>query len=218
MKRIANILILITGFSLNGNAQQDPAAVPYLERISQKLDPGKTIRIDFDYTREDLQAGSEVNGEGTLFLLGQKYRIEIEDAIIWFDGNKQYSLNKEVEEVYVRKPDPDNKEFMFSDPIRLLRSYHEEFKYMLLGEGDIRGIHCVILQLDPLELGGPYAVLKLFVRPENKELIAIQVRHKEGILYTMIVTEFDQEEDMPGSFFRFSEEEWPMVDVIELVD
>ena len=217
MKTLPGICILL-GLSVSLSAQQDPAAEPYLDKISATLDPGHTVRIDFDYTREDLQSGSNVAGEGTLFLQDENYRIVFEEAMIWFDGETQYSLNKEVEEVYISKPDPDDKEFMFSDPIRLLRSYKEEFKYVLLGKGEIRSIECMILQLDPMELGGPYAVLKLFVNPVTRDLVALQVRHKEGILYTMVITELDRVEKKDEAFFRFNASDYPMVDVIELVN
>ena len=139
--------------------------------------------MEFDYIREDLQDKTVVEGEGTLFLFAEKYKLEMEEFIIYFDGEKQYSLNLDIEEVYVSTPDPDDKKFMFSDPITLLRNYKDEFKYMYKGTSSIQGINATKIQLNPLELGGPYALLDLYVS-STKKLKAIQVRHKDGILYT----------------------------------
>lgn len=198
-------------------AQNDPEAEPFLDKISEDLDPGHSLKIEFDYTREDLQTKSNVEGEGTLYLLGDKYKLEMEGFVIFYDGNKQYSLNLEVEEVYISVPDPDNKEFMFSDPITLLRTYKEEFKYRIMGEMNIRGINSTEIQLYPKELGGPYALIKLYIEPEKRELKAIQVRHKKGILYSMYVREFNNIKMLENSFFQFSDTKYPNVDVIELV-
>ncbi len=198
-------------------AQKDDVAKSYLERIAGDLNPEHTIRITFDYIREDQQDGSIMEGKGILTIQGDKYKTELENAVIWFDGTKQYSLQTEIEEVYISVPDPDNKEFMFSDPVRLLRSYEKEFKYRYMGENSIRNIPAEEIQLYPEELGGPYALIKLFFSPAKNDLKAIVIRHKQGILYTMIVTGFEHIDDPGSEFFRFKEEDFPNADVIELL-
>ncbi len=216
MKAYIISIIFFLSFCALSWGQQDPLAEPYLDKIARDLDPGHSLQLDFDYIREDLKEKSTVEGEGTLFLQGDKYKLAMEGFIIYFDGEKQYSLNLEIEEVYVSIPDPDDQEFMFSDPISLLRTYKEEFKYRVIGEASFQGINATEVQLYPLELGGPYALLKLFISPAN-ELKAIQVRHKAGILYSMIVKTFNKMEKPEDSFFQFNEKDYPNVDVIELV-
>ncbi len=209
------LLILIPCVSLW--AQQDTDAEPFLDNISKDLDPGYSLKIEFDYSREDLQTGSIVEGDGILYLLGDKYKLEMEEFVIFYDGEKQYSLNLEVEEVYISIPDPENKEFMFSDPITLLRKYKEEFKYRIIGEASIRGVSTTEIQLYPMELGGPYALLKLYIEPNNSKLKAIRIRHKKGILYSMFVSGINHVEALENSFFQFNVTAYPNVDVIELV-
>lgn len=213
--RIISIIFLVA-FSYVGFGQQDPEAEPYLDKIAQNLDPGHTIQIDFNYLREDLQDKTNIEGEGILYLNGDKYKLEMDEFIIYFDGEKQYSLNLDIEEVYISIPDPEDKEFMFSDPITLLRNYKEEFKYMYMGTSSLQGIDAAKIQLNPKELGGPYALLDLYVSAA-KQLKAIQVRHKDGILYTMIVTNFLKIDQPADSFFQFSSANYPNVDVIDLL-
>jgi hypothetical protein len=198
-------------------AQKDAAAENYLDKVARDLDPGHALNIAFDYTREDLQSEGTLEGSGTLVLMGEKYRIELDEAIIWFDGEKQYSLNMDIGEVYVSVPDPENKEFMFTDPIRLLRTYKETFKYRMMGEGEMDGKSVTEIQLYPEALGGPYALIKLYFSTGASALQSIVIRHKEGILYTMKVTEMDRMDDPGEAFFRFSSEDHPDVDVIDLL-
>ncbi len=199
-------------------SQKDQAAVPYLEKFSKDLDSGHAVKINFDYIREDLQDESTFNGVGTLVLMGEKYKIDLGDAVIWFDGKTQYSLQTEIEEVYISVPDPDDKEFMFADPIRLMRNYDEKFKYRMIGETTFKGIQAKEIQLFPEELGGPYALVKLFFSIEESDLKAILIRHKKGILYTMIISKMAQQADPGDDFFRFDSSMYPNVDVIELMN
>lgn len=215
MRTIFTLSLLLVGGILLG--QKDAAAEAYLDRVAKDLDPGHALQIDFDYIREDLKAETSVEGSGTLVLMGEKYKIDLEDAVIWFDGETQYSLNMEIEEVYISVPEPGNKDFMFSDPIRLLRNYKEAFKYRAMGEVEVNGKTLTEIQLYPEELGGPYALIKIYFSPVTSEMKSIVIRHKEGILYTMEVAEMERMDDPGEDFFRFSKEDYPNADVIELL-
>jgi len=216
MKNVIIAILLVPTLMVRG--QKDPAAEKYLDKFAKELDAGHALAVEFNYTREDQQSGSTVEGSGSLVLMGEKYKIDLGDAIIWFDGKTQYSLQTEIEEVYVSTPDPDNKEFMFTDPIRLLRNYREAFKYRVMGESNFDGVKTTEIQLYPEELGGPYALLKLFFQTENSGLRGIVIRHKDGILYTMIVDHMDQKENPGDAYFRFSETDYPNVEIIELLN
>ena len=215
MRHLFTLFLLLPAGMLFG--QKDAAAEEYLDRVAKDLDPGHALQIDFDYIREDLKAETAVEGSGTLVLMGEKYKIALEEAVIWFDGEKQYSLNMEIEEVYISVPDPENKDFTFSDPIRLLRSYRKAFKYRSMGEVERNGRSLTEIQLYPEELGGPYALIKIYFSTVTSELKSIVIRHKDGVLYTMEVAETERMEDPGEEFFRFSSDNHPNVDVIDLL-
>jgi outer membrane lipoprotein-sorting protein len=215
MRTLLTLIILLPGVLLFG--QKDAAAEKYLDKVARDLDPGHALKIAFDYAREDLQSEAALEGSGTLVLMGEKYKLDMDEAVIWFDGEKQYSLNTDVGEVYVSIPDPENKEFMFSDPIRLLRNYKDTFKYRVVGATEKDGKSLTEIQLYPEELGGPYALIKIYFATGSSELHSIAIRHKEGIVYTMNISELDRMEDPGETFFRFSSKEYPDVDVIDLL-
>ena len=211
------IFILLIAVTLV-HGQKDEAAEPYLDKISTDLAPDHAIHINFDYIRQDLQSETQVEGSGSLVLMGEMYKMELDEVMVFFNGKKQYSLNKEVEEVYISIPDPDDKDFLFSQPIKLLRNYKEEFKYKLMGDATILGVNAVEVQLYPEELGGPYALLKLFFSHDRTQIKAIVIRQKDGIIYTMIVTEMSKKEDPGVNYFQFNAVDYPNVDVIELLN
>jgi len=214
-------LLALTLFTLGLSAQvqvQDPDAEPWLDKASQLFAAEQAMKIDFSYSREDLQTKEKVEGEGTLYMKKEKYRVEMDAYIIYFDGEKQYSQNTDAEEVYISKPDPDNMDNLFSDPVRLLKNYKTNFKYRIIGETRFNNRQVMEIQLYPIDISGPYALIKLYMNYNNDEPAGIFIRHKDGITYTMIPGEISRNLDKTDQFFRFNPEEYKGFDVISLID
>ena len=212
------ILFLFVIMRLPVHGQQDPEAEPFLQKVALQFSKEKCYEIAMDYIRADEIRDKMIEGEASIQMKGDMYRIFMDEYIIYYDGEKQYSLNNADEEVYVSVPDPDNKEMLYTAPINILRSYKQDFKYQFKGIRSFMGTDYYEVQLYPMELGGPYALLRLFMDTRNKELAAMQLRHKEGILYTMMITKVTEDLDLKDEDFRFNPENFPNVDVIEIVE
>jgi len=212
------LLLLLSATIFAQKEVQDPEAEPWLNQVSTLFSGEKTLRMDFSYKREDQKSGEKINGDGTLYMNNQKYRVEVDDFIIYFDGEKQYSQNTEAEEVYVSIPDPEDTDNLFSDPVRLLKNYKENFKYRVIGETDFNNKKAEEIQLYPIDINGPYALVKLFMNPDNKQLTGIVIRHKEGIIYSMLPGEIKRNLDKPEEFFRFNPADYPGFDLIDLFE
>ncbi|MFZ5939858.1 MAG: LolA family protein [Bacteroidota bacterium] len=197
---------------------QDPEAEPWLDRVAQMFTTDKTLVMEFAYKREDQQTQEQVTGNGTLFLKREMYRVDLDNFVLYFDGKYQYSQNNDAEEVYVSQPDPEDKEMLFSDPVRLLRNYRENFKYYVAGESTFEGKKALEIQLNPVDISGPYAMVKIFMDRSTNNLSGIQIRHKEGILYTMVPGTIKKDQDKPDTWFRFNPQEFKGYELIELVD
>ncbi len=219
MDHIRNLL-LITFMILcrPGEAQQDPAAEPYLQGVSDQFDLNEGYLIQMDYKREDIMRGTWAEGEGTILMKGLKYKIVVDEYIVYYDGHRLYSQNTESEEVYVSVPDPDQPGYLQAVPIRIIKAYRQDFKYQLIGEKPFMGRDRVEVQLYPKDLTGPYSMLKLFINPVTLRLEAIQLKHKEGIEYTMILSEIKGNQQLDDSTFVFDPAEFPNTEVIELLD
>jgi len=60
--------------------------------------------------------------------------------------------------------------------------------------------------------------LKMFINPYTLSLEAIQLKHKEGIQYTMILSEVKGNQQLEDNTFVFNPEEYPNTEVIELIE
>lgn len=199
-------------------AQQDPEAEPYLQKVALQFSKDECYEIHMDYIRYDEPRDQSIEGEGIIQMKGDMYRIFMDEFIIYFDGEKQYSQNTDNEEVYVSIPDPDNRELLYTAPINILRSYKQDFKYQFKGIRSFMGKDRYEIQLYPKEPGGPYALLRIFLDTGTQKLVAMQLRHKEGLLYTMMITDVKKGLTLTDEDFRFNPAEYPDTEVIEIVE
>ena len=220
MYQIKNILfsIILIFSCILIHAQQDPNAERYLQGVSDQFDLNEGYLIQMDYIREDIMRETSAEGEGTIWMKGLKYKIVLNEYIVYYDGNKLYSLNTEAEEVYVSVPDPDQPGYLQAVPIKIIKSYEKNFKYSYMGNKPFMGKDRVEVQLYPKDLTGPYSMLKMFIHPTTLKLEGIQLNHKEGIQYTMILSDIKGNQQLDDQTFVFNPDEYPNTEVIELID
>ena len=161
---------------------------------------------------------TSVEGEGTIWMQGFKYKIVVDEFIVYYNEEKLYSHNTDAEEVYVSVPDPDQPSYLQAVPIRIIKSYEQDFKYSFMGSKPFKGKERIEIQLYPKEVTGPYSMLKMFINPNSLKLEAIQLKHKEGIQYTMLLQEIKANQPLENSVFEFDPKAFPNTEIIELLD
>ncbi len=217
-KRNLLVLSIVTGTVLTLMGQQDPKAEKYLQAVSEQFDMNTAYQIQMDYIREDLMQDTYAEGAGTIWMKGLKYKIVVDEYIVYYNGRKLYSQNTEMEEVYVSEPDPDQPGYLQAVPIRIIKSYALDFKYKYMGTTSFKGKDRVEIQLYPKEISGPYSLMKMLIQPGSLKLEAIQLKHKEGILYTMILSEKKEQSSLDEGIFEFIPADFPNTEIIELVE
>jgi outer membrane lipoprotein-sorting protein len=216
--RSISLSLLLLMMIVKAFPQQDSKAEPYLQAVSEQFDMEEGYLIQMDYIREDIMRETSAEGEGTVWMRGLNYKIVVDEFIVYYDGEKLYSQNTENEEVYVSEPDPNQPGYLQAVPIRIIKSYEQDFKYMYIGTTPFQGKERVEIQLYPNDVSGPYSMLKMFINPHSLELEAFQLKHKEGIVYTMILSEITGNQTFDDSLFTFSSQLFPETEIIELLE
>jgi outer membrane lipoprotein-sorting protein len=217
-RRILMCMAGLMGAVLALLGQQDSQAERYLQAVSDQFEMNTPYVIKMDYIREDLMQDTYAEGAGMIWMKGLKYKIEVDEYIVYYNGKKLYSQNTETEEVYVSEPDPDQPGYLQAVPIRIIKSYALDFKYRYMGKTSFRGKDRVEIQLYPKDITGPYSMMKMFIHPTTLRLEAIQLKHKEGIQYTMILTEKKEQLSMDEQTFTFDPSAYPNTEIIELLE
>ena len=198
--------------------QQDPRADRYLQAVSNQFNMEEGYLIQMDYIRRDIMRETFAEGEGTIWMKGLKYKIEVDEYIVYFDGEHQYSQNTDAEEVYVSTPDPDQPGYLQAVPIKIIKSYEKDFKYQLIGNTQFMGNDRIEVQLYPKDLTSPYSMMKFLIHPRTLKLEGIQLKHKEGIEYTMVIRNIEGNQELDDSTFAFDPAAYPNTEVIELIE
>ena len=207
------LMMIVQAFS-----QQDSKAEPYLQAVSDQFDMEEGYLIQMDYIREDIMRETSAEGEGTVWMKGLHYKIVVDEFIIYYDGEKLFSQNTEYEEVYVSVPNPNQPGYLQAVPIKIIKSYEQDFNYMYIGTTPFQGKERVEIQLYPKDVSGAYSMLKMFINPHSLELEAFQLKHKEGIIYTMILSEITGKQSFDDSLFKFDPHLFPETEIIELLE
>lgn len=219
MYQTHKVMLVVAGLSLLlAVSAQDERVHPYMQAVSDQFDMDEGYEIQVDYIREDIMQESRNEGDGTIWMMGIRYKMEVDDYIVYFDGTKLYSQNTDTEEVYVSTPDPEDPGYLQSVPIRAIKAYQQDFKYQFMGEINFMGAQRVEIQLYPLDITGPYSMLKLYIHPTSMKLEAFVLKHKEGINYTMILTSISGKQKLDDSKFTFDQQAYPNTEIIELLD
>ena len=209
---IAGLLLLVTVFA------QDERVHPYMQAVSEQFKMEEAYEIQVDYIREDIMQESSSEGDGSIWMKGLMYKMIVDEYIVYFNGVKLYSQNTDNEEVYVSTPDPEAPGYLQSVPIRAIKAYQQDFKYQFMGEKNFMAKQRIEIQLYPLDLTGPYSMLKLYIQPSTMKLEAFVLKHKEGINYTMILTSVKGEQKLEDKSFTFDQQAYPNTEIIELLD
>jgi outer membrane lipoprotein-sorting protein len=197
---------------------QDDRVHPYLQAVSDQFKMDEGYLIEMDYIREDIMRGTYSEGSGTIWMKGLKYKIVVDEYIVYFDGAKLYSQNTETEEVYVSTPDPDDPGYLEAVPMRVIKAYQQDFRYQYMGLTPFKGKDRIEIQFYPKEPSGPYSMLKMFINPSTMKLEAFILKHKEGINYTMILSSVRGNQSLEDDTFRFDPKAYPNTEVIELLE
>ena len=213
-----SMLALLSLIATSNFGQQDSKAEAYLQSVSEQFDLDKGYVIQMDYIREDLMQETSAEGEGTIWMKGLKYKIVVDEYIVYYNEKKLYSQNTDNEEVYVSEPDPDQPGYLQAVPIKIIKSYEQDFNYMYIGNTPMMGKTLVEIQLYPKDRSGPYSMLKMYVNPGSQKLEVIQLKHKEGILYTMIFSEIREDRSIEESTFDYDPSAYPNTEIIELIE
>ena len=123
------IAFLITGMAFGQKSVTDAESI--LKRVTSKTSSYSTIKIGFEYVMKNPDAGINEKMSGTMYLKGNKYRIEMGDNIIINDGANNWVYSKSNKEVMITESDPEAEGI---SPSKILTTYSDDFTPKLINE------------------------------------------------------------------------------------
>jgi outer membrane lipoprotein-sorting protein len=205
-------IVILAGLSLSVCGQKDPDATPILDAFSYRATKAEFLKLEFNVTVNDKLEETSTETEGNVVISGNRYKLQLPEYIIWFNGEAIWTLQPEVEEVTITLPDPDDLTFL-SSPSLIFNIYKEGYKYRLLEQTNDYSL----IDLYPEDPSGTeFTMIKLKISSVH-DLIQAEYRRKDGIDIIVEIKSTDSTGSRyKNSFFEFDSKIYPDVEVIDM--
>jgi len=210
MKRlvIGFTLVLIT---LAAYSQNDAEAVKILDRFSAIALAAPSVSMKFNLETVDQMEGTKNNVAGSIILSRDRYRLDMTNNIIWFNGETSWSYLPDEKEVTISRPDKEDDSFQ-TRPSAIFSIYKKGYKVRLVEEK----ASSYLIDLYPEDNGSDHIRIRLNIEKSSLDLKSIEYKYKNGITATLTVSEYDLKQNPDNSEFTFPSEKYKGVEVIDM--
>lgn len=206
MKKYFLLIISIIALALNLKAQD---AETVFKAAVDKLKSYENIEIAFDYNMINTEAGIYETMQGSGFLQGDAFKLNIMGQDIICDGRITWTYNADAEEIMISEVDSDGG----SSPLTIISSYYDNItaKYIDGNNGNDR-------QIEVKPLLGDDNIEKIIVSINEKslEIKDLHVFDKNKNEFVYIITKFVTNQKLPADFFTFKESDYPDAEIIDM--
>jgi outer membrane lipoprotein-sorting protein len=210
MMKFLTFLFLIYS-SLTVVAQNDAEAIKILDNFSALALRAPSVSIKFSMETIDQVEGTNTIDTGSIILSKDRYRLDMPDNIIWFNGETSWSYLPAEKEVTVAKPDRKDNSFL-SKPSSIFSVYKKGYKVRLLEEKP--GSYSI--DLYPEDINSDHVRIRLNIGKSSLDLKSIEYKIKNGITSILTVKEYDLKQQPDNSVFTFSPDMYKGVEIVDM--
>jgi outer membrane lipoprotein-sorting protein len=149
--------------------------------------------------------------DGSVILSGDKYRLELPDNIIFFNGQTSWSYLPAEKEVTVTNADKKDDSFM-SRPSSVFSLYKNGYKSRLIEETSDR----YIIDLYPEDIKSELIRIRLTIGKSLMDLKNLEYKRRDGITATLYVQQYDLKQKPSSDTFTFQKEKYKGVEIIDM--
>ena len=204
------VLTVLTGFSQSN----DPAAKKVLDAVSKKFKSYKAVQSNFTLQIEDGNGKVQGSKKGTVFMKGQKYRVNITGQEIYSDGKDVWTYDKGANEVTITQLDVSGSGIT---PQKLFTSFYDkDFLYKLNGEQKVGGKVMQEIEMTPVDKTKAFHKVYLLVDKKSQTIYQTKVLEKNGNKYSYTVNSLNGKAAISDDVFTFNKAKYPGVEEVDL--
>jgi outer membrane lipoprotein carrier protein len=209
--RKSSIVLFLVFISLTAYSQSDAEAIKILDRFSAVALGAPSVSMKFNLETIDQVEGTKNNVSGSIILSKDKYRLDMTNNIIWFNGETSWSYLPAEEEVTISRPDKEDDSFQ-NRPSALFSVYKKGYKVRLLEEK----AGSYLIDLYPEDIDSDHVRIRLSIGKSLLDLKSIEYKYKNGITALLTVSEYDLKQNTDNSTFTFSPGKYKGVEIIDM--
>ena len=148
---------------------------------------------------------------GSLILSKDKYKLDLPDNSIWFNGETSWSYLPAENEVTITKADKKDNSFQ-NRPSSIFTMYNSGYKSKLIEERS----SYFIIDLYPEDIKSDLLRIRLSIGKSLMDLISLEYKKRDGILITLKVDEYNLKVKTDKNTFVFKPVNIKEVEVIDM--
>jgi outer membrane lipoprotein-sorting protein len=184
---------------------KDPKAKAILDKMSEKHKSYSSITLQFEYKLENKAEGINETQNGKGVLKGNKYRLELGGQEVICNGKTVWTYLKDAKEVQIGEVvDDDEAANSFMNPKNFFSLYEKGFKYVKDKDVKTGNKEMFAIKLYPEKPGSkPFHTVMLYVDKMDYSLHSMEVKMKDGNLFTYLITSIEPNKVYAESHFNF---------------
>jgi outer membrane lipoprotein carrier protein len=210
MRPAITILFFIL-FVLKSSGQNDPEAIKILDQFADNALNSPSISMKFKLITTNQTDNTNDTLEGSVILDKDKYKLELPDNIVWFDGVTSWSYLLAEKEVTITKQGKKDNTFQ-SRPSLIFSMYKKDYKCRLVEEKS----DSYIIDLYPENLKSELIRVRLTIGKSHFDLIRAEYKKKDGIINMLHVNEFNLKIKPDPDTFIYQPAKFKDVEVIDM--
>jgi len=191
--------------------QNDPAAINILDKFSDNALKAPSISMNFKLINSNQQENTIDTLKGSVILNKDKYKLDLPDNIVWFNGETSWSYLPAEKEVTITKANKKDNSFQ-SRPSLIFSMYKKGYKSHLIEEKT----DSYIIDLYPEDIKSELLRVRLTLGKTLLDLITLEYKRKDGLVMTLNVTEYNLKVKPEPGMFVFQPEKFKGVEVIDM--
>lgn len=185
-----------------------------LDKASEAYNNAGGVTANFTLDSKDVKARETYSYDGKAYMKGNKFKIEIPDAITWFDGVTQWVYVKDNEEVNVSNP--TGEELQGISPSALFSVYKKGFNLVYKGEKRVNGKSVIEIEMTPQKKNADITKIVAFIDKGSNIFSKLVITDKKGLQNTLSIKNYKTGVTLPESTFQFNKKEYPQAEIIDL--
>ena len=191
---------------------QDARAI--LDKASDTYNKSGAVTAKFTLDAKDTKAKTTYSYDGTAYMKGDKFKIEIPDAITWFDGKTQWVYVKDTEEVNISSPTGD--ELQAISPSVLFNIYKKGFNLTYKGEKKSSGKSLYQIELTPQKKGSEFTKIMVEINKATNLFSKITAIDKSGLENILTIKSYQTGVNLADATFQFNKNDYPQAEIVDL--
>ncbi len=213
MKRLTSILFILS-LALIVVAQNSVESKEILDKTYAGYMASDGINLSFTSSMGQAGDTNLYPQTGEAFIKGDKFRLEMDEMTVWFDGTTQWVLLKEVEEVNISNP--TDSELASISPLALLKIYTDGYTLNAPVSNTVNNQNVYSINMLAVSANNDIKEISVAIDKTTNRLVQVILTTTNNLITKINITNYNDNFKFNDTEFTFNRSDYPGVEIIDL--